>query len=87
MGLHDLGASMRPHLQERIDAADEADTMRSFSDTRSAAEELKACAREKRRSFFPGRTIASVCLMGSRQLYQTYFEAHSGVYFRFAGLD
>ena len=23
MGLHDLGASMRPHLQERIDAADE----------------------------------------------------------------
>ena len=23
MGLHDLGASMRPYLQERIDAADE----------------------------------------------------------------
>ncbi len=85
MGLHDLGASMRPRLQERIDAADwngyDA-ILLGYALCGRGSEGLRA-----------GRTQlvlarAHDCiglLMGSRHRYQAYFDTHPGVYYRSPG--
>ena len=85
MGLHDLGASMLPYLQARIDAADAAGyeaILLGYALCGRGTEGLRA-----------GQTQivlsrAHDCiglLMGSRRKYQAYFETHSGIYFRSPG--
>lgn len=85
MGLHSLGVEMRPHLQERIDAADAAGydaILLGYALCGRGTEGLRA-----------GRTPlvlarAHDCiglLMGSRQRYQKFFEAHPGTYYRSPG--
>jgi len=85
LGLHDLGASMRPHLQERVDAADRAGydaILLGYALCGRGTEGLRA-----------GRTklvLARVhdcigLLMGSRHRYQDYFNDHPGVYYRSPG--
>jgi hypothetical protein len=85
MGLHDLGASMRPHLQERIDATDKAgnDTiLLGYALCGRGTEGLRA---GKTQLVLPRAHDCIGLLMGSRRRYQTYFEAHPGVYFRSPG--
>ncbi len=85
MGLHDLGASMRPRLQERIDAADEAvydAILLGYALCGRGTEGLRA---GKTQLILPRAHDCIGLLMGSRQLYQAYFDTHSGVYFRSPG--
>jgi hypothetical protein len=85
MGLHDLGASMRPHLQERIDAADKAGydaILLGYALCGRGTEGLRA---GKTQLVLPRAHDCIGLLMGSRQQYQAYFEAHPGVYFRSPG--
>jgi len=85
MGLHSLGVEMRPHLQERIDAADG----RGY-DAIVLGYALCGRGTEGLRS---GRTMlvlprAHDCiglLMGSRHRYKAYFEDHPGSYYRSPG--
>ena len=62
IGMHDLGASgLRPHLQERIDAADGQGydaILLGYALCGRGAEGLR---RRKRSSYFPAPTTASVC--------------------------
>lgn len=85
MGLHDLGASMRPHLQERIDASDEAGydaILLGYALCGRGTDGLRA---RKTQLVLPRAHDCIGLLMGSRQRYQTFFEAHPGVYFRSPG--
>jgi hypothetical protein len=85
MGLHDLGASMRPYLQERIDAADKAEydaILLGYALCGRGTEGLRA---RKTQLVLPRAHDCIGLLMGSRQLYQAYFDTHPGVYFRSAG--
>jgi Protein of unknown function (DUF1638) len=85
MGLHDLGASMTPRLQERIDAAD-------TSGYDAIVLGYALCGRGTE-GLHAGRTPlvlprAHDCigiLMGSRQQHHSYFESHPGVYYRSRG--
>jgi hypothetical protein len=85
MGLHDLGARMLPHLQERVDAADAGGfdaILLGYALCGRGTDGLRA-----------GRTPLVLprvhdcigMLMGSRRRYQEYFDAHPGVYFRSPG--
>ena len=85
MGLHDLGASMRPYLQERIDSADKAGydaILLGYALCGRGTEGLRA---GKTQLVLPRAHDCIGLLMGSRQQYQAYFEAHPGVYFRSPG--
>jgi hypothetical protein len=85
MGLHDLGASMRPYLQERIDAADEAGydaILLGYAFCGRGTEGMRA---GKTQLVLPRAHDCIGLLMGSRQRYQAYFETHSGVYYRSPG--
>jgi hypothetical protein len=85
MGLHDLGASMRPHLQERIDAADNAgyDTiLLGYALCGRGTEGLRA---GKTQLVLPRVHDCIGLLMGSRHRYQAYFNDHPGVYYRSPG--
>jgi hypothetical protein len=85
MGLHDLGASMRPRLQERIDAADEAGydaILLGYALCGRGTEGLRA---GKTQIVLPRAHDCISLLMGSRHLYQAYFDAHPSVYFRSPG--
>jgi hypothetical protein len=85
MGLHDLGASMSSHLQKRINEAD--------SDCYDAILLGYALCGRGTEGLRAGRTQlvlprAHDCiglLMGSRHVYQHYFDTHPGVYFRSPG--
>ena len=85
MGLHDLGASMRPRLQERIDAADldgyDAIVL-GYALCGRGTEGLRA---GKTQLVLPRAHDCIGLLMGDRHRYQAYFDAHSGVYFRSPG--
>jgi hypothetical protein len=85
MGLHDLGASMRPRLQERIDAAD-ADgydaILLGYALCGRGTEGLRA---GKTQLVLPRAHDCIGLLMGNRRRYQAYFDAHPGVYFRSPG--
>lgn len=85
MGLHDLGSSMRPYLQERIDSADKGGydaILLGYALCGRGTEGLRA---GETPLVLPRAHDCIGLLMGSRQLYQTYFEAHPGVYFRSPG--
>ena len=84
MGLHDLGVSMRPHIQERIDAVDGAGfdaILLGYALCGRGTEGLRA---GKTQLVLPRAHDCIGLLMGSRHAYQAYFENHPGVY---SGLD
>ena len=85
MGLHDLGAAMRPQLQERIDAADEQGydaILLGYALCGRGTEGLHA---GKTKLVMPRAHDCIGLLLGSRQRYQDYFENHPGVYYRSPG--
>ena len=85
MGLHDLGASMRPYLQERIDAADREEydaIVLGYALCGRGTEGLRA---GKTQLVLPRAHDCIGLLMGDRHQYQAYFDTHPGVYFRSPG--
>ena len=85
MGLHDLGVSMRPHLQERIDAADGDGydaILLGYALCGRGTEGLRA---GKTQLVLPRVHDCIGLLMGSHRAYQAYFEDHPGVYYRSPG--
>ncbi len=85
MGLHDLGASMRPHLQQRIDASDDGGydaILLGYALCGRGTEGLRA---GKTRIVLPRMHDCIGLLMGGRMRYQAYFDSHPGVYFRSPG--
>jgi hypothetical protein len=85
MGLHDLGVSMRSHLQERVDAADEsgyAAIVLGYALCGRGTEGLRA---GKTPVVIPRAHDCIGVLMGSRLKHQAYFENHPGVYYRSRG--
>jgi hypothetical protein len=85
MGLHDLGASMLPHIQERIDALDGDGydaILLGYALCGRGTEGLRA---GKTQLVIPRAHDCIGLLMGSRHAYQAYFENHPGVYYRSPG--
>jgi hypothetical protein len=85
MGLHDLGASMRPHLQEKIDQEDVKGydaILLGYALCGRGTEGLRA---SETQLVLPRAHDCMGLLMGSRHRYQEYFDAHPGVYFRSPG--
>jgi len=85
MGLHSLGIDMRPHLQERIDAADALGydaILLGYALCGRGTEGLHA---GKTQLVLPRAHDCIGILMVSRHTYQTYFENHPGVYYRSPG--
>ena len=85
MGLHDLGTAMRPHLQTRIDAADAGGydaILLGYGLCGHGTEGLRA---GKTPCVLPRAHDCIGVLMGSRHLYQSWFEAHPGTYYRSPG--
>jgi hypothetical protein len=85
MGLHDLGALMRPHLQQRIDAADQKGfdaILLGYALCGRGTEGLHA---GKTQIVLPRAHDCIGLLMGNRHRYQAYFDTHPGVYFRSPG--
>ncbi len=85
MGLHDLGSSMRPHLQERIDSADAEGydaILLGYALCGRGTEGLRA---GKTQVVLPRAHDCMGLLMGNRHHYQGYFDAHPGTYFRSPG--
>jgi Protein of unknown function (DUF1638) len=85
MGLHDLGASMRPHLQDRIDAADKEGydaILLGYALCGRGTEGLLAGLTQL---VLPRAHDCIGLLMGSRNRFQTYFDDNPGVYFRSPG--
>ncbi len=85
MGLHDLGVSMRPHLQERIDAADGSGydaILLGYALCGRGTEGIRA---GRTQLVLPRAHDCIGLLMGSRQRYLAYFEDHPGVYYRSPG--
>jgi len=85
MGLHSLGTEMRPHLQERIDAADALGydaILLGYGLCGRGTDGL--CAR-RTRLILPRAHDCIGVLMGSRQRYAEYFADHPGVYYRSPG--
>ena len=85
MGLHDLGATMRPHLQEQIDAADANGydaILLGYALCGRGTEGLRA---RKTQLVLPRAHDCIGLLMGDRHRYQAYFDAHPGTYFRSPG--
>jgi len=85
MGLHDLGASMCPHLQQRIDEADSGGydaILLGYALCGRGTDGLRA---RNTQLVLPRAHDCIGLLMGSRHRYQEYFESHPGVYFRSPG--
>lgn len=85
MGLHDLGASMRPLLQKRIDDADGEGydaILLGYALCGRGTEGLRA---GRTQLVLPRAHDCIGLLMGDRHKYQEYFDAHPGVYFRSPG--
>jgi hypothetical protein len=85
MGLHDLGAAMRPHLQERIDAAgaEHFDAiLLGYGLCGGGVDGLRA---GRTRLVLPRAHDCIGLLLGSRQRYEAYFATHPGVYYRSPG--
>jgi len=76
---------MRPHLQERIDAADEDGydaILLGYALCGRGTEGLRA---GKTQIVIPRAHDCIGLLMGNRHRYQAYFDTHPGVYFRSPG--
>jgi len=85
MGLHDLGVSMRPHVHERIDAADDCGydaIVLGYALCGRGCEGLRA---GKTQLILPRAHDCIGLLMGSRHRFLEYFENHPGVYYRSPG--
>ena len=85
MGLHALGGDMRPHLQERIDAADPLGyhaILLGYALCGRGTEGLRA---GRTQLILPRAHDCIGVLMGDRHRYADYFENHPGVYYRSPG--
>ena len=85
MGLHDLGAAMHSHLQERIDASDAGGydaLLLGYGLCGRGTEGL--CARSTP-LVLPRAHDCIGILMGGHGNYVAYFENHPGVYYRSPG--
>lgn len=85
MGLHDLGAGMRSHLQQRIDAADGHGydaLLLAYGLCGRGTEGLRARATQL---VLPRVHDCIGILMGDRRKYEAYFHGHPGVYYRSPG--
>lgn len=85
MGLHDMGAAMRPQLQERIDAADGQGydaILLGYALCGRGTEGLRAGVTQL---VLPRAHDCIGLLMGSRHRYQAYFDSHPGTYYRSPG--
>src|SRR5579864_4146819 len=85
MGLHDLGAGMRSHLQERVDAADGHGydaLLLAYGLCGRGTEGLRARSTQL---VLPRVHDCIGILMGDRNKYQSYFQGHPGVYYRSPG--
>jgi len=85
MGLHSLGVEMRPHLQERINAADALGfdaILLGYALCGRGTEGLRAGLTQL---ILPRAHDCIGVLMGSRHRYADYFASHPGVYYRSPG--
>jgi hypothetical protein len=85
MGLHSLGADMRPRLQQRIDAADPLSyeaILVGYALCGRGTEGLRAGLTQL--ILLRAHDCIGV-LMGDRRRYADYFENHPGVYYRSPG--
>lgn len=85
MGLHDLGAGMRAHLQARIDAADGGGydaILLGYALCGRGTEGLRA---GKTQLVLPRAHDCIGVLMGGHPAYLAYFENHPGMYYRSPG--
>lgn len=85
MGLHDLGAGMRSHLQDRIDAADGNGydaILLGYGLCGRGTEGLRAGATPL---VLPRAHDCIGILMGGHTTYEAYFANHPGVYYRSPG--
>lgn len=85
MGLHDLGAGMRSHLQDRIDAADQNGyeaILLGYGLCGRGTEGLRAATT---RLVLPRAHDCIGILMGGHKTYEAYFANHPGVYYRSPG--
>lgn len=85
MGLHDLGSSMRVHIQEHIDAADAGGydaIVLGYALCGRGTEGLRA---RRTQLVLPRAHDCIGILMGDRWKYLAYFEGHRGVYYRSPG--
>jgi hypothetical protein len=85
MGLHSLGVEMRPHLQERIAAADALSydaILLGYALCGRGTEGLRA---GRTQLILPRAHDCIGVLMGDRHRYAAYFEDHPGVYYRSPG--
>ena len=85
MGLHDLGAGMRSHLQHRIDASDVCGydaLLLGYGLCGRGTEGLRA---GRTPLVMPRAHDCIGILMGGHVNYQAYFEIHPGVYYRSPG--
>ncbi len=85
MGLHDLGAGMRSHLQVRVDASDPAGydaVLLGYGLCGRGTEGLRAGSTPL---VLPRVHDCIGILMGGHRTYQSYFENHPGVYYRSPG--
>jgi hypothetical protein len=85
MGLHDLGAEMHSHLQERINQADVCGydaILLGYAVCGRGTEGLRA---GKTQLVLPRVHDCIGLLMGGHGAYQSYFENHPGVYYRSPG--
>jgi hypothetical protein len=85
MGLHDMGASMRQSLQERIDAADSEGYDAMLLGYALCGRGTEGLRVGKTQLVLPRAHDCIGLLMGSRDRFQSYFDSHSGVYFRSPG--
>lgn len=85
MGLHDLGAGMRSHLQDRIDSADANGydaILLGYGLCGRGTEGLRAGTTQL---VLPRAHDCIGILMGGHKTYETYFANHPGVYYRSPG--
>lgn len=85
MGLHDLGAGMSSHLQQRIDAADPLGydaILLGYALCGRGVEGLRAGVTQL---VLPRAHDCIGLLMGDRNRFAAYFENHPGVYYRSPG--
>lgn len=85
-GLHDLaGARMRDSLQAAVDRADPARHDAVLMGYALCGNGLHGLEARRVTLVAPRAHDCIALLMGSRQRYEAYFNAHSGVYFRSTG--
>lgn len=85
MGLHDLGASMREHLQERIQEVDDQGYEAILLGYALCGRGTEGLGAGKTQLVLPRVHDCIGLLMGSRFRYQDYFNTHTGAYFRSPG--